>query len=147
VRGAGGEGVIGPDLIRRVTALAAGRGIPVTVDPKFENFFDFKGVTVFKPNKKEVEEALGRKLSSPGEIEDAGRALLGRLGVGNILMTLGDQGMMLFEKDGSIFHVPTKARHVADVSDMCRAFIVPMAWADGVPVPRQALPLNFSVRR
>jgi rfaE bifunctional protein kinase chain/domain len=140
------KGVIGPDLIRRVTALAAGRGIPVTVDPKFENFFDFNGVTVFKPNKKEVEEALGRKLSSPGEIEDAGRALLTRLGVGNILMTLGDQGMMLFEKDGSIFHVPTKARHVADVSGAGDTVIatLTMALLGGATVREASSLANFS---
>jgi rfaE bifunctional protein kinase chain/domain len=110
------KGVIGPDLIRGITALASRRGIPVTVDPKFENFFEFRGVTVFKPNKKEVEEALGRKLSTLRDVEDAGSTLLRELGVGNILFTLGEQGMMLFEGNGSVFHVPTKARHVADVS-------------------------------
>ncbi|HLB00695.1 MAG TPA: PfkB family carbohydrate kinase, partial [Bacteroidota bacterium] len=110
------KGVIGRDLIRRVTALARRRDVPVTVDPKFENFFDYPGVTVFKPNKKETEEALGVKLTDQKGIEAAGRSLMKKPGPRNILMTLGDQGMMLFEEDGSVSHVPTKARNVADVS-------------------------------
>jgi rfaE bifunctional protein kinase chain/domain len=140
------KGVIGPDLIRRVTALAAGPGIPVTVDPKFENFFEFNGVTVFKPNKKEVEEALGRKLSSAAEIEDAGRTLLGRIDAGSILMTLGDQGMTLFEKDGGIFHVPTKARTVADVSGAGDTVIatLTMALLGGATVREASSLANFS---
>jgi rfaE bifunctional protein kinase chain/domain len=140
------KGVIGRDLIAGVTALATGRGIPVAVDPKFENFFDFNGVTVFKPNKKEVEEALGRKLSAPAEIEEAGKALLGRLRVANILMTLGDQGMMLFEKDGSVLHVPTKARHVADVSGAGDTVIatLTMALLGGATVREASCLANFS---
>ncbi len=110
------KGVIGRELIETVTALAGRRGIPVAVDPKFDNFFDFPGVTVFKPNKQETEKALGLKLTNRGDFEAAGKSLMEKLRPKNILMTLGDQGMMLFEEDGSISHVPTKARKVADVS-------------------------------
>ena len=139
------KGVIGKDLIRKVTALAATRGIPVTVDPKFQNFFDFNGVTVFKPNKKEVEEALGSKLTSPAEVEEAGKTLLGRLDVGNILLTLGEMGMMLFERDGQIFHVPTKARHVADVSGAGDTVIatLTMALLGGATVREASSLANF----
>lgn len=140
------KGVIGRDLIRKITALASGRGVPVTVDPKFENFFDFTGVTVFKPNKKEVEEALGTKLSTTAQVEEAGRSLLARLGVANILMTLGDQGMMLFEGDGSVSHVPTKARNVADVSGAGDTVIatLTMALLGGATVREAASLANFS---
>jgi len=110
------KGVIGRDLIRTVTEMARARNIPVTVDPKFENFFDYPGVTVFKPNKKEVEEALGIKLTDVAGCERAGASLMEKLRPKNILLTLGDQGMMLFEEDGSVSHVPTKAVKVADVS-------------------------------
>jgi rfaE bifunctional protein kinase chain/domain len=140
------KGVIGPELIRKVGLLAAGRGIPITVDPKFENFFEFNGVTVFKPNKAEVEEALGRKLTSASDVEDAGKALLGRIDVANILMTLGDQGMTLFEKDGGVFHVPTKARHVADVSGAGDTVIatLTMALLGGATVREASSLANFS---
>ncbi len=140
------KGVIGKELIREITALASRRGIPVTVDPKFENFFDFTGVTVFKPNKKEVEEALGRKLTTTAEIEEAGRALLRQLGVGNILLTLGEQGMMLFEQDGSVSTVPTKARTVADVSGAGDTVIatLTMALLGGATIREASSLANFS---
>ncbi|HLF14718.1 MAG TPA: PfkB family carbohydrate kinase, partial [Bacteroidota bacterium] len=140
------KGVIGRELIGKITALASRRGIPVTADPKFENFFDFTGVTVFKPNKKEVEEALGRKLASPGEIEDAGRTLLNKLQVENILMTLGDQGMMLFERGGAVSHVPTKARNVADVSGAGDTVIatLTMALLGGATIREASSLANFS---
>lgn len=139
------KGVIGPELIANVTALAARREIPVTVDPKFDNFFDFSGATVFKPNKKEVEEALGRKLSSPGEIRDAGGILLKKLDVANILLTLGDQGMMLFERDGSVSDVPTVARKVADVSGAGDTVIatLTMALLGGATVREAACLANY----
>jgi len=110
------KGVISPTLIRTVTDLARRRNIPVAVDPKFENFFDYPGVTVFKPNKKEAEEALGVKLTDARGFESAGKSLMEKLRPKNLLLTLGDQGMMLFEEDGSIWHVPTKAAKIADVS-------------------------------
>ncbi len=140
------KGVIGKELIGEITALASRRGIPVTVDPKFENFFDFTGVTVFKPNKKEVEEALGRKLSTTAEIEEAGRALLRQLRVGNILLTLGEHGMMLFEGDGSVSHVPTKARTVADVSGAGDTVIatLTMALLGGATIREASSLANFS---
>lgn len=139
------KGVIGRELVRKVTALATRKNIPVTVDPKFENFFDFPGATVFKPNKKEVEEALGRKLSSREEIEDAGRILLTKLDVGNILFTLGDQGMMLVERDGSISHVSTKAHAVADVSGAGDTVIatLTMALLGGATIREAACLANY----
>ncbi len=123
------KGVIGPGLIKTVTGLADSHGIPVTVDPKFDNFFDFSGVTVFKPNKGETEKALGLKLNDRDGFRAAGKSLMEKLRPKNILMTLGDQGMMLFEEDGGVFHVPTKARKVADVSGAGDTVIATMTMA------------------
>ncbi len=110
------KGVITPFLIREVIALAQKRSIPVFVDPKFANFFAYQRVTLFKPNKKETQDALGFSLSSDDEVLRAGRELLTRLQCENVLVTLGARGMMLFESNGTVSSVPTRARHVADVS-------------------------------
>jgi D-glycero-beta-D-manno-heptose-7-phosphate kinase len=110
------KGVITSYLIKRVTEIATQRGIPVFVDPKFTNFFAYEGVTLFKPNKKETQDALGITLSTDEDILSAGETLLERLKCENVLLTLGARGMMLFEKSGAVHTVDTRARHVADVS-------------------------------
>lgn len=110
------KGVMTRGLIRTVIELARKHGRIVTVDPKFNNFFEYRQATVFKPNRKETEEALGVRLGSNVDVESAGRTLLERLQAENVLMTLGERGMALFERSGEASFVPTHARHVADVS-------------------------------
>lgn len=110
------KGVITPFLIRSVITFAAEFSIPVFVDPKFNNFFEYQGVTLFKPNKKETQDALGFALNNDEDIYRAGAELLHQLACKNVLITLGSRGMMLFENNGAVSSVPTRARHVADVS-------------------------------
>ena len=110
------KGVLGKSLIVRILEMAKKKRKIVTVDPKFNNFFVYKDVTVFKPNRKETEEALGARLQTDTSIEKAGKELLHRLNAENVLLTLGEKGMTLFERDGTITNVPTAARKVADVS-------------------------------
>jgi len=110
------KGVVVKNLIREISALARKAGKTVTVDPKFHNFFEYTNVTVFKPNRKETEEALGRRLTDVRSIEEAGWDLVKRLETDNVLLTLGEKGMSLFERGGDVTHVETRAQHVADVS-------------------------------
>lgn len=110
------KGVVTRDLIHAVIAAANEHGKPVTVDPKFNNFFEYKNVTVFKPNRREVEEALGGKLKTLAEVERAGKSLLGSLNAQNVLLTRGEEGMSLFPSGGSVTHLPTTAGVVQDVS-------------------------------
>ncbi len=110
------KGVIVKGLIHEISSLARKAGKIITVDPKFHNFFEYKNVTVFKPNRKETEEALGCRLTDLQSIEQAGWDLVKRLQTENVLLTLGEKGMSLFERDGEVTHVSTRAKHVADVS-------------------------------
>lgn len=110
------KGVIVKNLIHEISDLVRKAGKIVTVDPKFNNFFEYKHVTVFKPNRKETEEALGRRLMDLRSIEQAGWDLMKRLETDNVLLTLGERGMSLFEKNGDVTHVSTRAKNVADVS-------------------------------
>ena len=110
------KGVVTRDLIHAVIAAANEHGKPVAVDPKFNNFFEYKNVTVFKPNRREVEEALGGKLKTATEVERAGKSLLASLNARNVLLTRGEEGMSLFQSDGTVTHLPTTAGVVQDVS-------------------------------
>ena len=140
------KGVVTRGLIPRIIASARSQGIPVTVDPKSNNFFEYRDVTVFKPNRKETEEALGTKLKDQESIESAGRRLLESLSADNILLTLGERGMSLFENTGRTTHVPTKARNVADVSGAGDTVIstLTMAMAAGATIREAAALANFA---
>ena len=110
------KGVVTRDVIHAVIAAAQEHGKPVTVDPKFNNFFEYKNVTVFKPNRREVEEAVGGKLKTVADVERAGKSLLESLNAQNVLLTRGEEGMSLFQSEGSVTHFPTTAGAVQDVS-------------------------------
>jgi rfaE bifunctional protein kinase chain/domain len=110
------KGVLTSSLINKIISIANNKNILVTVDPKFDNFFDYKNVTVFKPNKKETEAVLGMKINSDEDISSAGERLLLELNSQYVLLTLGENGIAVFEKNGTEKRMPTKARKVADVS-------------------------------
>jgi D-glycero-beta-D-manno-heptose-7-phosphate kinase len=139
------KGVVTRSLIRSVITLANKHKVPVLVDPKFQNFFEYRNTTVFKPNRKEVEDAMGVKLDSDEETIRAGRELMERLQAENILLTLGEKGMMLFEKSEPDPHViPTRARQVADVSGAGDTVIATLAvaMASGTSVHEAAVLAN-----
>lgn len=110
------KGTISEKLIRNISEYAKKRNIPIFVDPKKHNFYHYKDVTVFKPNRKEAQQALDYQITTKEDVIKAGSTLLDKLNCDNVLLTLGAQGMMLFEKNGNVSSVPTRARSVADVS-------------------------------
>ncbi|MBT8377753.1 MAG: D-glycero-beta-D-manno-heptose-7-phosphate kinase [Ignavibacteria bacterium] len=110
------KGVLTPSLINKVISISKQKNILTTVDPKFDNFFDFKNVTVFKPNLIETEAVLGMKIISDEDISSAGERLLLELNAQYVLLTLGEKGIAVFEKDGTEKRMATIARKVADVS-------------------------------
>lgn len=128
------KGVLVPAVIREAIDRATERRIPVVVDPKFRNFFSYRGATVFKPNRRELEAALGAAVDV--DHPDAVPATLQRLGVEHILLTLGDRGMALFSAGGEVVRVPTVAREVYDVvgaGDTVTAYLATMLAAGGTP--------------
>jgi rfaE bifunctional protein kinase chain/domain len=110
------KGVLTKSFIKKIISLANKKNVFITVDPKFNNFFEYKNVTVFKPNKKEAEDILGIKIKNGEDITKAGKTILERLNAGNVLLTLGSEGIAVFEKDKKEKRLATKARKVADVS-------------------------------
>ena len=140
------KGVLTKGLIKSVIKLAKDHKKTITVDPKFNNFFDYQGVSVFKPNRKETEEALGRPLHTFQDIETAARELFTRLNAENVLLTLGEKGMLLLERNGSLAHVETKTRNVADVSGAGDTVIatLTLAMVAGATVTESAALANYA---
>lgn len=138
------KGTLVPQLIEQGLALAQKRGVPVVVDPKFKNFFAYRGATVFKPNRRELEQAMGAALDLAHP--DALPSALTKLAVDNLLLTLGAEGMILVTKDEKITRIPTMARDVYDVSgagDTVTAW-VGAALAAGATVREAADVANFA---
>lgn len=111
-----GKGVITPRLLQDVLRLAKRHKKIITVDPKEEHFHYYKGVTAITPNHHEAAQAAGIKAKDGESIVRIGKALLGKLKCEAVLVTLGENGMQLFEKKGRITHIPTVAQDVFDVS-------------------------------
>ena len=138
------KGVLTPQIIRDAIALARKRGVPTVVDPKYRNFFEYQGATVFKPNRRELEAALGATVDL--EHADAIPQVMAKLDVDNLLLTLGPQGMALLDHDGVITRLPTQAREVYDVSgagDTVTAW-VGTALAAGASVQEAAELANYA---
>jgi len=117
-----GKSFLSPELIEKVAELARAAGKIVTADPNPRHPIAWKHVTAVKPNRSEAFLAASMPWSDPVEpaSEDeallgVGRSLLEKWDTQYLLITLGEQGMMLFEGDDA-WHIPTKARQVFDVS-------------------------------
>ena len=126
------KGVLVADLIAQVMRMAAERALPIVVDPKYRNFFHYRNATVFKPNVRELEAALGAAVDvdHPQTLP----ATLGRLAVENILLTLGERGMVLLSKDGAVVRIGAVARQVYDVvgaGDTVTAYLAAILAAGG----------------
>jgi len=138
------KGLLVPAVITAAIEAAEARGIPVVADPKFHNFFTYRGATIFKPNRRELESALGAAVN----LDDAGAlpATFERLGVEHLLLTLGERGMTLVSADGRARRIPTTAREVYDVvgaGDTVTAYLA-TALAAGATALEAAVIANYA---
>jgi len=140
------KGVLTEKLIERIVELANKKNVLITVDPKFNNFFAYKNVTVFKPNRKEAEEKLGIKITSSEDVTFAGNRLMDKLNSKYLLMTLSEEGVAVFEKGKEEKRMPTKARKVADVSGAGDTVIstLTMALAAGADILEASYLANYA---
>ncbi|MBU1937167.1 D-glycero-beta-D-manno-heptose-7-phosphate kinase [bacterium] len=140
------KGIVTPRVIEGTINAAKQHNIPIAVDPKFDNFFAFKGVTVFKPNIKEIESALGIRISNNSQMEDAGRSLFQKLGCKHILITRGEQGMTIFHDADHVEHIRTRARKVHDVSGAGDTVIstLVVAMTGGADLKESAVLANYA---
>lgn len=118
-----GKGFMTEKLMQLVAKIAAEHQLIVTVDPSPRNPLPWAGVSLVKPNRLEAFAAAGLEdhllTEAPlenNELLEVGRVLLAKWNVASVLVTLGEQGMMLFERGKPPHHIPTRAREVFDVS-------------------------------
>jgi rfaE bifunctional protein kinase chain/domain len=100
-----GKGVISPEILTEVIPLARDRRKIITVDPKENHFAFYRGVTSITPNLKEF-----------NNFHTTGVELVCSFNLDSLLVTMGEKGMRLYEKNGKDTYIPTIAQEVYDIS-------------------------------
>jgi rfaE bifunctional protein kinase chain/domain len=118
-----GKGFLAQDFAQAVCLMASRAGKIVAVDPNPQNPLAWQNVSVIKPNRAEAFASAGLPPTDPVDPPDkdeklleAGRVLSQKWGAENLLITLGEQGVLLFRPDSPPYHAPTRAQKVFDVS-------------------------------
>jgi len=126
-----GKGVVNAGLLEKLVWLSAKNKKIITVDPKEEHFQYYRQVTSITPNCKELENAVRNlkikdtanrfrmnsdQLFTDQDIDLAAKEVMRYLNLESLLVTLGEQGMCLYEKSGRTTRIPTVAQEVFDVS-------------------------------
>ena len=118
-----GKGFLSTELVSQIADAARKTGKIVAADPNPRNLVEWRGLTVIKPNRTEAFLAAGiashdtdMPPSQDTDLKLTGETLLKKWETENVLITLGEHGMMLFQKKKSPHYIPTKAREVFDVS-------------------------------
>lgn len=110
------KGVLKENVIQRIIAHCRQLGIVTTVDPKSKNFFAYKGVTIFKPNLKEVREGLNQPLTviDKDAMDQVHQLLAAQLKHNITFVTLSEKGVYYSNGESGI--IPSHLRNIADVS-------------------------------
>lgn len=118
-----GKGVVTQELLNKLRELCHERGVWLSLDPKPVHHLNLTGLSLITPNRKEAFELAGladdTRASNPLADENlmqVAEKLLADLRPAVLLITLGDQGMLLCQRNQKPFHIPTVAQEVFDVS-------------------------------
>jgi len=118
-----GKGVVTQALLDGLKHICRARGVWLSLDPKPVHRLQLAGLSLITPNRKEAFELAGQsdgaRAQDPlqdSELLHAASQLLQELQPALLLITLGDQGMLLCQRSQKPIHIPTVAQEVFDVS-------------------------------
>ena len=135
-----GSGTVTDAVCQQLIGWCRRHGIPSMADSRYA-IHRFRGIGYVKQNDAELAAAVGRELPTEEAVYAAGQELLAELGADGVLVTRGEYGMVLLEKDGAIHNIPVSDKsEVFDVSgagDTCVAAVI-LALAAGVEPARAA---------
>jgi rfaE bifunctional protein kinase chain/domain len=139
------KGVISSELIKAVLKSAKPSRIFVSVDPKVGHFKFYKHVSLVTPNLAEASLASGIEIKDEKSLINAGKTLLKSLSCDAVLITRGEQGMSLFEKE-KVTHIPTATKDVYDVTGAGDTVIAAftLAYAAGAGMKNAAVIANHA---
>ncbi len=121
--------------IPRYIQAARSAGKPVLVDPKGSDFSRYRGATLITPNLAEFEAVVGQ-CADETQIVERGQQLIGEFDLDALLITRGEHGMTLLQREREPHHLPTQAREVFDVTGAGDTVIATLATglAAGLPL-------------
>lgn len=111
-----GKGLLGANLMEAVIRGARERSVPCLVDPKGADWARYRGATLVTPNRKEAEEALGRRLPDLDAVVHGARELIVANDLAHVVITLSADGIYHQSAAGAEGRVPAQARQVYDVT-------------------------------
>lgn len=129
------KGVLTDTVTKRLIRIAQDHDKIIIIDPKRADLSVYAGATLIKPNLKEAEQSVRRKISTAEDAIQAGKELAAQYHFRNVLITRGAEGMTLVT-DGGCQHFPATAREVFDVTgagDTVTAYLARIL-ACGAPV-------------
>lgn len=115
------KGILSSKLIPKIIQLAGDNNIPISVDPKRKNFNNYRNITLFKPNLKELKEGCNVDFNHEDirEMNQVVLKLQESQNIGNALITLSEDGIYISSKSGKqrfIHSIPAHKRSISDVS-------------------------------
>jgi rfaE bifunctional protein kinase chain/domain len=126
--------------IPRMIQLARAAGKPVLIDPKGSDYTRYAGATVITPNRAELQQVVGA-WKDDAQLREKAQPLRRSLKLDALLVTLGEDGMVLFDGEGEM-RVEAQAREVFDVTGAGDTVIATLAALVGAGMPlREAMPL------
>lgn len=122
------KGVVTPRILREILPETYER-LPVLIDPKLRNLNAYRPATLITPNHHEALKMSNTEDDSDEGLRHAASVIQKNLGCDSVLITCGDRGMLLLEKDEPPAHVKTAAREVYDVTGAGDTVIAALAAA------------------
>lgn len=110
------KGVISESIVARLINIARQLKKPIFIDPKGRDYSKYAGATLLTPNQQEAATACNLEMDEPDLVQKAGSSLIDEFDLEAVLITQGEKGMTLFERNKTFFHLETLARKVYDVT-------------------------------
>lgn len=140
------KGVITPELLGQLLPASRKAGLTVAIDPKPGNYKHYRSASVVTPNLHEARAMVGSKGRTLQEVSEIGRSLRETLECQAVLLTRGEEGMILFQESGDPLRIPSYAREVYDVTGAGDTVIavLTLALTAGASLPEAASLANLA---
>lgn len=126
-----GKGVATKKILSRLITKGLVQNKFIFIDPKGKDYTKYRGATILTPNRLELTEARNIGESSQNALEAAGNQLIAELGLEYLLVTQGEDGMTLLDKEENAVYLPVESKNVYDVTGAGDTVIACLATAVG----------------
>ncbi len=140
------KGVITKSILRTILPVARKMNIPVAIDPKLTHFSHYQPSTIITPNLSEASKATAIEFKNDKDVLRAGKKILNQNKCEGVLITMGERGMLLFQKNKKPQRIPAVSREVYDVTGAGDTVIttIALALASGASLEESSILANHA---